>query len=145
MNIAIVGNTQIAHTPEIKTHIHEFLQKHPVRRVFLFRGHKTFNTVVKQLVAPVPVEQLFPPRPFWIGKCPISYRKHIARSVCAQYIAQKVDTILVFIAPKASTISFAALPRWGTCKIHTYIINNRNDTRTSLTNFANVYYYHQDV
>ena len=139
MNIAIVGNTQTVHTREFKTHIHEFMKKHPVHRVFLFRGHKTFNSIVEQIVAPIPVERLFPPRPFWVGKCPLSYRKHIARSVCAQYIAQKVDTVLVFITstPNTSTISFSALPQWGTCKIYTYIINSHNDIHTSPTGFAN--------
>lgn len=98
MKIAIVGSGLLAGSQPVQTIIRKSLSQFKPEAVLLLPGHSAFNGIVRALAASLglAVEEMQPPRPFWIGACLQSVRKRLARGVYAKAIAKDADLVLVF-------------------------------------------------
>lgn len=97
MKLAIVGCGHLADHPQVREVIRNTLVlREPT--ILLFPGHARFNAAVRAQAAPLglPVEEMAPPRPTWVGKAPQSIRKRLARGVWGKYLAGRCDLVLAF-------------------------------------------------
>lgn len=110
MRLAIVGCGHLANHPQVHEIIlNTLLLKRPT--IVLFPRHVAFNTAVRALGAALslPVEEIKPPRPTWLGKSPVSVRKRLARGVWGRYLAGQCDSVLAFRSERGDGQTFQPL------------------------------------
>jgi hypothetical protein len=111
MKLAIVGSGLLVGSKTAREIIRKTLSQFQPEKTLLFPGHESFNSLVRAQAASLGlvVEEMQPPRPFWIGACPQSARKRLARGLYARAIAKDVDLVLAINAEGRSGASYSQL------------------------------------
>jgi hypothetical protein len=111
VKLAIVGSGLLARSLTASEIIRKSLNQFRPEKVLLFPGHDSFNASVRAQAATLGlvVEEMNPPRPFWVGACPQSVRKRLARGLYARAIARDADLVLAINAEGRSGTSYSQL------------------------------------
>jgi thiamine pyrophosphate-dependent acetolactate synthase large subunit-like protein len=111
VKLAIVGSGLLARSLTASEIIRKSLSQFRPERVLLFPGHDSFNAIVRAQAATLglAVEEMNPPRPFWVGACPQSVRKRLARGFYARAIAKDADLVLAINAEGRPGASYSQL------------------------------------
>lgn len=97
--LGIIGSAPLLRHPKAR---HILLTVLKIRRpsgIWLIQTPQ-FNAEVKQVAESlnIPVHEMPPQRPFWIGECPQSYRKRCFRQVQGDFLLANTDEVLVVMS-----------------------------------------------
>lgn len=109
--IAVAGSGRLAGSKLVADLIFKSLRRLQPEAVVVLPGHIAFNALVRVQAArlSLPVEQIQPPRPFWVGPCLQSYRKRLVRGFYAKAVSGDVEVALVFKRQASPGTSFEQL------------------------------------
>lgn len=97
MKIAFVGSSDIIDNPSIRSLLEAEFERLTPSLVILVPNQK-FNMFIRSLAEKrgIPVDEMNPPKPTWLGHGKFSARKGKCRSLYGYYISRRAEKIVCF-------------------------------------------------